>query len=242
MPIFGFNRQRAGKLKTIADREGLKPRGKGGAAYPADNQSVDLVWVAYKCTTLCPAYGAMRVTGAVLDSNDWPTLTTIKPDTTFSSLYLVNGPGDAVDGGDGYYYGIGTYLPLHGGPSFVLCDSTYVPTVGQEWGPISGSWALVRHRPGFLIDGGPTGSGATYRAVAKQRVVTSLVGKADGSAVVDTGTFTCSVWMRNAATGTLEDSGYDIASCLAWGAAITATRKVSILLHGGQWLGAPWQC
>lgn len=44
MPIYGFNRDRAGKLRRIADREGLKPRDKSENGYPADNASV-CVWL-----------------------------------------------------------------------------------------------------------------------------------------------------------------------------------------------------
>lgn len=176
-----------------------------------------------------PAWGVMRITAATVDSDGAWRLTCGKPNTTFYNTYLVNSGYDVPASEDWW----GTYL-WHSG--YVLCDSTYTPTAGQEWGPTSGSWSLVRHRPGFLIDGGPTGSGAVYRAVAKQRIIADLFGKADAD-IAQGSTGTVSVWTRNASTGTYEDSTYNV-TAFAIGGAITSALFCSLRFDCGQWSAA----
>lgn len=152
------------------------PGGEGpGVLIPQDRQ---LAWVNYKCTAACPAHGVMRITGAALNSNNWPTLTTVKPDTTFARWYLVNGPNDAVDGGDSYYYGVGTYL-WHGGQ--VLYDTGNTPAYGETWGPIAAQWYVTKNRWGFNINGGNAGSGSTSRTGAIQHIVNHVLGKTNAS-------------------------------------------------------------
>lgn len=207
----------------------------GGSFVPgADSGDPNFPILQFKCNAACPAYGVMRITGCTLSDDKWPRFDTVKPDTTFSHRYLVNLGQDAEDGGDSYYYGAGTYLEFSG---HVLCDSTYTPTLGQEWGPTSGSWSLVRNRPGFLIDGGATGSGSTYRAVAKQRVVTTILGDLV-SDLTQGSSSSVNVFFGNAATGTLEDSSLIITAYdwfLGSGESWDATTRVKADFYSGRW-------
>src|SRR5947208_1233022 len=72
-----------------------------------------------------PAWGVMRIAGADLTDDGAPRLTCRKPNATFYNAYLVNSGFDVATSEDWW----GTYL-WHSG--HVLCDSTYVPTAGQE--------------------------------------------------------------------------------------------------------------
>lgn len=173
-----------------------------------------------------PPFAVMRITG-VNSSGAAPWRVKVgKPNTTFYNVYLVNSANRCAVSDNSW----GTYLF---DSDYVLCDSTYTPTVGQEWGPTSGSWSLVRHRPGFLIDGGPAGSGATYRAVAKQRIVCDLFGKPDGDISQDA-TGTVSVWTRAASSGTYEDSGYNV-TAFAIGGDVVSALFCSLRFDCGQW-------
>lgn len=177
-----------------------------------------------------PPYAYMRILGASVNTDGIWRLSVGKQNDTFYSVGLVNSFQLCPVSSDSW----GTFL-WHSG--HVLCDSTYVPTVGQEWGPTSGSWSLVRHRPGFLIDGGPTGSGATYRAVAKQRIVCDLFGKPNGDLTKGTaGPVT--PWMRNSATGTYEDSGYDDLTAYPIGSDVADALFCSLRFDCGQWAAA----
>ena len=129
---------------------------------------------SFKCTAACPAYGVMRITAVSLNSSNWPRFTTAQPNTTFCRFYLVNGPVAAVDGGDGFYYGCGTFL--HDG-GHVLYDTANTPAFGESWGPQNGAWTITKNRWGFDIFGGTAGSGSTSRVVAKQYVVNHILGK-----------------------------------------------------------------
>ena len=127
-----------------------------------------------------PAYGVMRIDGATLRDegsisdeslNHQAIFTIVKPDTTFCSLYLVNGP--IIAKADSY--GEGTLL-LDGGTVLL---STGTPAYGIEYGPTDDDWGLVQYRPGFLIQGQLTDS--PNLAYAVQKEVISLLGKTDAS-------------------------------------------------------------
>jgi len=177
-----------------------------------------------------PRFAVMRITG-VNNSGSAPWRVKVgKPNDTFYNLYLVNSEVRCAVSGNGW----GTFLFNSG---HVLCDSTYTPTAGQEWGPTSGSWSLVRHRPGFLIDGGPAGSGATYRAVAKQRMVTILRGITT-SELVEQGSCTVNLRLRNSATGLREATGITVTAYddfLEPGGSWPVSTRVLIDFEGGVW-------
>src|SRR5687768_5736485 len=91
----------------------LLRRGRvAGESVPGVNPLPDrqLAKVQFKCNAACPAHGVMRITAVTLSSSNWPTMTTAQPNAKYyRGQYLVNLGQDAVDGGDGFYYGCGTF-------------------------------------------------------------------------------------------------------------------------------------
>lgn len=177
-----------------------------------------------------PPFAVMRITDVNRTGTAPWRLKCSKPNTTFYNVYLVNSAALCPVSDNGW----GTYLFDSGD---VLCDDTYTPTVGEEWGPTSGSWALVRHRPGFLIDGGPTGTGSAYRAVAKQRIVTLLRGILT-TELVEAGSCTVNLRLRNSDTGLREASGITVTAYddfLGPGETWPVSTRVVIDFEGGIW-------
>lgn len=149
--------------------DALLRRGAGGFVPPQDLGSVNYDIVPYKCSAAVPAHGVMRVTGVTLDTDNQPRLDTAQPNSTLQRFCLVNLPQDGEDGGDGFYYGAGTWLTnaLH-----VLYDSNDgTPANGEGWGPKAGQWSLAKWRCGFQISGGRVGTGSEARVIAHQTTV-----------------------------------------------------------------------
>lgn len=168
---------------TESDRsriiELLRNSGVSGESIPERTDSErQLAKLSFKCSAACPAYGVMRITAVSLNDSNWPRYTTAQPNSTFYRFYLVNGPVAAVSGGDGFYYGCGTFL--HDG-GHVLYDTANTPAFDEKWGPKSGQWSLVKYRWGFDIFGGIAGSGSTARVIAKQHTVNHIKGKTAGT-------------------------------------------------------------
>lgn len=183
-----------------------------------------------------PAYGCMKLTGAIRVAGR-PVRTITKPDTGFlRGRYLVNLARRIATGG----YGYGTWLDEDGE---VLCDaSANTPTFDQEWGPTPAQWYLTRHRNGFRILGAVTGSGTSARALAQQRIVTEIRGKPSPSDIAKGATGSVAVWWRNAASGTWEDSTLSLANVRALAAALTATKYCSLAWDSGEWIAGPIEC
>lgn len=229
--VYGFDESQYARIVAMmrafesgtfspSDKRRTPPRLRELARVPFHNDSGETI----------PAWGVMRIADADRDDNDNWRITARKPNATFYNAYLVNGSTEVATSTDG----TGSFL-WHSGE--VLCDDDFVPAQGEEWGPTSGSWALVRHRPGFLIDGGPTGSSTTYRAVAKQRVVTELVGKPNGD-MTKGSAGPVTPWMRNASSGDYEDSGYDDLTAYPIGSDLSEVLFCSLRFDCGQWLVA----
>jgi hypothetical protein len=170
-----------------------------------------------------PAHAVMRVTSIANEIHEIE-----KPNTTFKSRYLVNGPDAvAIDG-----YGIGTWLEKS---DKVLYD-TGTPAIDEEWGAKSGQWSLSENRPGFLITGDVDTTALTVRA--KQHLVTDLIGQA-GSGISKGSSGDVDIWMG--ASGAEAVTEYVI-ECSALGAAITADKWVVVFFRNGVWYVGPWEC
>ena len=118
----------------------------GGAGTRFVNQSGEII----------PRGGIMRITGVsqlpvVVATKQRRQilliqhLTVAKPNATFQRLYAINGANDVAIGGTGYcsLSGLGT----------ALYDSAQTPGEDQSWGAITGTWNLIKGRPGFTIIG-----------------------------------------------------------------------------------------
>lgn len=177
-------------------------------------------------TETVPAYGVLRVTGMVeVDGRFIHKIE--KPSTTFSRLYLVNGPEDIayVSGQTGY--GWGTWL-WHA--DYVLYNTGATPAFGEFWGPTNATWTITQHRPGFLIMGGNTGTGTASRTIAIQSVPEIVFGKAD--AAIATGA-SGTVRVYGGTQGSESDTSLTIASCYNYGPDIADEANVSVgWMHG----------
>lgn len=170
-----------------------------------------------------PAYGVMRVTGMV--TVEGKTLfKTDKPNTTFSRLYLVNGPTEVLTGKRSW----GTWL-WHA--DYILYDTGNTPAFGETWGPQNDTWTIKKDHPGFLIQGGNTGTGAASRTIAMQSVPEHVFGKAD-AAIANGASGTVRVYVGT--QGSETDSGLTIASCYNYGPDIADEANVWVGWLGGK--------
>lgn len=141
-----------------------------------------------------PGFAVMRVTGAAHDAAGQFYLRVDKPDDSFQTYYLVNGP-----------------FPIPAG-KFGVADDDYpcyaayddgsgTPAFGDSWGAKSGSWKLAPNRDGFDVLGNSTAG----RVLVRQHKVTQLIGKL--AADLSSGsTASATVWLG--AGGSEAASGY----------------------------------
>jgi hypothetical protein len=174
-----------------------------------------------------PAYGCLRVTG-VATVDGVQVFTVDRPNTTFSRLYLVNGPEDVADDA----YGWGTWL-WHA--DWVLYDDGNTPAFGEEWGPQDGSFEIKKYRYGFTIWGGATG-GSTDLVMATQREVTGFIGKTDASHA-KSATGTISVYDGNRA-----DTSINVSDVYNLFANVSTTKFVDVEWRGGTWYLTSAEC
>lgn len=171
-----------------------------------------------------PAYGLMRVAGMV-EVDGEQLFKVVKPNSTFGRLYLVNGPDEVTVA---TLYGWGTWL-WHA--DYVLYNTAATPAFGESWGPTNDTWTITQHRPGFLIQGGNTGTGAASRVIAMQSVPEIVFGKAD-AAIAHGASGTVRVY-GGATQGSETDTSLTIASCYNYGPDIADEANVSVgWMHG----------
>jgi hypothetical protein len=173
-----------------------------------------------------PAWGVMQITTGGTD--DYVAIT--KQTSSFAGLHLVNGNKDvAADS-----YGWGHLLTAEAyviKRQYALYNTAATPAVGESWGPVSGSWLLHQHGPGFYILGGTKGEGETARVHVMQYDTTSILGKTDAS-VTGSGTVTVSVW--GGTSGSEADSGLEIASCRLRNGYVPSACFVTVEFINGQ--------
>lgn len=110
-----------------------------------------------------PAYGIMRIKPGGTDG----FLNVDKPNTTFSGLYLVNGPDDVAY----QSWSRGSFLLSDTVGMFdrmALYNTADTPATGEHWGPVSNSWLLTKNSSGFYILGGADGTKVSVIQVATQ--------------------------------------------------------------------------
>jgi hypothetical protein len=178
-------------------------------------------------TETVPAHGLLRVTGMV-DVDGRCVYKTDKPDATYRRQYLVNGPDEITYRSGSTGYGWGTWL-WHA--DYVLYDTGATPAYGETWGPEPSSWTIKKDAPGFLIQGGNTGSGAASRTIAIQEVPQHVFGKAD-SAIANAASGTVRIY--GGTQGSESDTGLTIASCYNYGPDIADEANVWVGWLGGK--------
>lgn len=182
-----------------------------------------------------PPFSVMRITGAENTEQPEHAIRFIveKPNDDFKTHYLINGPMAVAAGDDGF----GTTLAQADYVAYRSASGT--PALSDwEWGAKSGQWTLEKNRPGFHVCGGTKTTAGVNVMVARQRVVTDLIGKADSS-ISKGSTGTVSVWMG--AQGAEAATEYDL-TCSALGAAMTSAKWAVIFLRHGVWYVGPWEC
>jgi hypothetical protein len=103
----------------------------------------------------CPAFGVARVTGISSTTSGLTQVQATKPDTTFSQIYIVNGPRAVPAGNTGHYFTSREVV--------VLCDAS--AAFGEGWGPKNGQWSLAKNYPqSASIMGEHSSSKKYYRA------------------------------------------------------------------------------
>jgi hypothetical protein len=183
-----------------------------------------------------PRGAVMRITTG--SSYDDAYIAIAKPDTSFQRLYLVNVWNDVPQD----KFGIASFLT---GEQFstkthtVLYDTGNTPAYGESWGPQNGTWTIKQHRPGFLVMGGNTGTGATSRTIAVQQMTDLVIGKAD-AAITEDASGTVRVYVGT--PGSETDSGLTIASCFNKGPALADEAWVSVGWMNGKPYCAALKC
>lgn len=114
-----------------------------------------------------PPYAVMRQSGNAVNIGDELVIPVSKPGTTFSRLYLINGP--AAIPADGY----GRASDARSGPRLVKIE-TDEATHGHGWGVQADSWALRKNRPGNFTCRGPSNSGV---ALFDQDYCNAIIGQ-----------------------------------------------------------------
>lgn len=188
-------------------------------------------------STTIPAFGICQITGSArpdTSSTETPdggrtSLTVQVPD---SSTYLLD-------------FAINGHVPIAAGkygyvtqqyPCYVAYNTAQTPAYGDEWGVAASSSLVVKNRPGLLILGDTNG---TIVRVDKTSL-TKLVGKPD-SDISKGSSGTVSAWMRNASTGTWEDSTYNVTATALF-ADVVSGLYTSLFWNCGVWIVRPEEC
>lgn len=167
-----------------------------------------------------PPFAVMRVVSSEIVDGE-VVVTIAKPNTTFLSEYLVNGPWAIGSGSSDE--GLATDLSESG----LVLYGTGSPAVGEEWGPEPSTWTLKKYRYGFRIKGSTTTFGANLVVVANQFEVVTFRGVTDSSHAKDA-TGTISVIDGNSADTTL-----NVSSVLNVFADVATTKRVGVTIWGG---------
>jgi hypothetical protein len=131
-----------------------------------------------------PAYGIMRIAsgGGKLDNAE-PYIECVKPDSTFSAQYAVNGTLPVDYGGYGQCWLDGWCRVLY---------DTGTPATGEGWGPKSGEWTVTKNYPA-TCDIQSVYDATDKVATVRLHPVESLIGKLDGG-LAQGSSATVSIW------------------------------------------------
>lgn len=95
-----------------------------------------------------PAFGIVRIDGAEVADNNRLVLIGKKPNGS-GKIHYINGGVEVANGSFGS-------CAVASGPVWAKYDTGDTPSVGESWGPVSGSWELGIDGGGFKIVGGET--------------------------------------------------------------------------------------
>lgn len=183
-----------------------------------------------------PAHGIVQITASTRpDSSSVETpsggrtvLTVQVPD---SNTYLLD---FAINGHEPIAAGKYGKVTMHY-PCYVAYDTTNTPAYGEEWGAQASSSLVRKNHPGLIVLG-DVGSGL---ARVDRSNSLELIGKPDG-AISKGSSGTVSVWFRNTSDTWADYTSYNL-TCTALGAALTASKYVSMGYRSGVWLAACWE-
>src|SRR4029079_2902626 len=163
---------RLGKLFKLHESGRLVPKDSLGTLESLANP--DLLHRQFKNDSgaTIPAYGVVMLDDTEkIDEIEY--LKVKKANDKFKRRYFVNGTQEVED----QKYGGGTWLSHS---DWVLYDHNEgTPQIGEQWGVKPGEFKLFKHRPGFFITGGTTGSNSTndLRVRAIQQTVEQVLGQ-----------------------------------------------------------------
>jgi hypothetical protein len=179
-----------------------------------------------------PPYAVMRVVSSEVSDGSL-LITVAKPNTTFLSEYLVNGPWAIGSGASDE--GLATDLSESG----LVLYGTGSPAVGEEWGPEPSTWTLKQYRYGFRIKGSTQAYGSNSCVVAQQIGVQTFLCKSNEEITADGDTGAISVYDSNQAditgvdiSGAINRTGITFTNA-TWGKATAWGAKVYV---------EPWEC
>jgi hypothetical protein len=185
-------------------------------------------WQPFKCTEAPPAYSVVALNGGTVNKKIF-THTVIKQDATFRFEHGITSPFHPS--GSGATKGnlcVGGMCPAKYGDASVA--------VGDVVGPKPGEWGLWKGYYGFrireIID-------ATNKIALVKWEPPNYVGKSSGS-ISKGSTGTVRIWTKASGTWTAISS-WDI-TAEATGAAITASKFLSLVQVGNLWIATPFEC
>lgn len=175
-----------------------------------------------------PPYGIVQVIGVEIVNDTLEFIEVGKPDGT-AGEFLFNGPDEVVNGAIG---AVQTQTLVR-----AAYDPTNVPSVGETWGPESGSWlASPNGDPALVI------FGQASNAIDRELVIGSAalgggleikLGKADADITAGS-SGTVSIWSDDG----ISDTGDDVEGFLDWmhgGEDISAGQELLVVRMGFLW-------
>ena len=168
MPDFVLSDAMAKELRDLTRRFRSYPWNTdlSQASSPAFDVPEPPVLVQNTSNENVPPFGIMAVADAFMVGNE-PITKIAKPSTTFTRLYLVNGPAPL------YQNAVG---PAQRGPIVKVAYDSGTPAAGDGWGPKAAQWTVTKNYPAAISIHGVADSTNKY-AVGRLGPINSVIGE-----------------------------------------------------------------